>query len=438
MVIFDEAFNDIFQKEQTDILVRFWRADKVFTRYFSSQFLGSAKAEDILQALKAGIAGLDNRKLIQIRMDGPNVNLKFHKLCVKDRKKVDSDLPDLIDTRTCSLHVVHGALQTGIKKNTWELNHLLKSLWWLFHNTYQRSTLYTEITNSTVFPLHACVSLMVEDAAVATSAVEIWPNIKKYVAEIVKRMPSEILTCSSFANVREVVRRDKLVVAKLEVFRFLAGMMKPFLTKYQDEKPLVIFHGSDLANLINDLMELFVKSEVLEEKKTAYKFANLDVSVCVKSPKHIGIRSEARLVLQQSAASELQKLDFINCFSKMFVAVVTKLQERCPLKYSFLRAFRTFNPSLMVQHPAASSTAFQTFTTNNRELLTIVMLLSYSKKVHRRGERDLKALIKKLKGWMNSSMICCLVRGNMRQRGGWSSLSWFYLRDRLQLREVFQ
>ena len=41
MIIFDEAFNDILQKEQMDILVRFWRADQVVTRYLGSQFLGS-------------------------------------------------------------------------------------------------------------------------------------------------------------------------------------------------------------------------------------------------------------------------------------------------------------------------------------------------------------------------------------------------------------
>ena len=296
-------------------------------------------------------------------MDGPNVNLKFHKLFVEDRKKVDPDLPDLIDIGTCSLHVVHGALQTGIKKSTRELDHLLKSLWWFFHNTYQRRTLYTEITDSTVFPLHFCATRWVEDAAVATRAIEIWPNITKYVTEILERKPSEIPTCTSFTIVREAVQRDKLVVAKLEVFRFIAGMMKPFLAKYQDKKPLVIFLGSDLAILMNDLMELFVKSEVLEENRTAYKLANLDISASVKSPKHIYIVNGARLALQQSQASELQKLDFMNCCSKMFVAVVTKLQERCPLKYSFLRAFKTFNPSLMVEHPAASSTALQTVTT---------------------------------------------------------------------------
>ena len=143
MVIFDEAFNDILQKEQMDILVRFWRADKVVTRYLGSQFLGSTKAEDLLVALKAGIGGLDLKKLIQVGMDGPNVNIKFLKLFVEDRKKIDPDLPKMIDIGTCSLHVVHGALQFGVKKSEWELDQLLKSLWWLFHNTYQRRTTYS-------------------------------------------------------------------------------------------------------------------------------------------------------------------------------------------------------------------------------------------------------------------------------------------------------
>ena len=120
-------------------------------------------------------------------MDGPNVNLKLHRLFAEDRKKIDPDLPELIDIGTCSLHVVHGALQTGIKKSSWELDQLLKCLWWLFHDTYQRRTIYTEINNSTVFPLQFCATCWVEDAGVATKAIEIWPNIKKYVTEIVKK-----------------------------------------------------------------------------------------------------------------------------------------------------------------------------------------------------------------------------------------------------------
>ena len=177
-----------------------------------------------------------------------------------------------------------------------------------------------------------------------------------------KRKASEIPSCSSFTTVRQAILMDKLVVAKLEMFRFIAGMMKPFLTKYQTEKPLVVYLGTDLAVLMSDLMELFVKPEVLNDNMTGYKLANLDVSAHVKSPKQINIGNGARLALQQSGASEIQKLDFLNSCLKFLVAIVTKLQERCPLKYSFLRSFRALNPSEMVQNPSSSCTALQTIT----------------------------------------------------------------------------
>ena len=92
--------------------------------------------------------------------------------------------------------------------------------------------------------------------------------------EIVKRKSSGVPSCPSFSVVRQTVQTDKLVTAKLEVSRFIAGMMKPFLA-YQDEKPLVIFFiGTDLALLMSDLMDLFVKPELLKEN---YKLVNLDL-----------------------------------------------------------------------------------------------------------------------------------------------------------------
>ena len=51
MVVFDETFDDLLQLDQMDVLVIFWKADKVKTRYLGSQFLDSGKAEDSLEAL---------------------------------------------------------------------------------------------------------------------------------------------------------------------------------------------------------------------------------------------------------------------------------------------------------------------------------------------------------------------------------------------------
>ena len=45
-------------------------------------------------------------------MDGPCVNMKFYTELEKTRE--EAQLPNLIDTGTCSVHVIHGAFKSGI------------------------------------------------------------------------------------------------------------------------------------------------------------------------------------------------------------------------------------------------------------------------------------------------------------------------------------
>lgn len=356
-VIFDEAFNDVLQKEQMDILVRFWSADRVVTRYLGSEFLNGGKAEDLLSALKNGLSEFKTDQILQLGMDGPNVNLKVHRLYVEDRKKLDKEMPDLIDIGTCSLHVIHGALQTGMKKSGWEIERVLKCLWRLFHDTYVRRTSYTDITNSTVFPLKFCATRWVEDEPVASRALKIWPNIVKYVLVTLKKKKSEIPTCTSFDVVREAVA-DKLMVAKLEFFIFIAKKLKPILTKYQDDKPLAIYLGKDIAELLDDLMELFVKEDVLDQNRTGYKLAALDVenNENIIAAKSINIGNGARQAIQSIKISELQKLEFRSSCRQALCATVAKIQERCPLKYAFLRAFRSLDPDFIASRSSAVTT----------------------------------------------------------------------------------
>ena len=60
------------------------------------------------------MSGLNPSKLVQLGMDGPNVSLKLQRLFTEDRKRADVGLPDLLDTGSCSLHIVHGAIGTGM------------------------------------------------------------------------------------------------------------------------------------------------------------------------------------------------------------------------------------------------------------------------------------------------------------------------------------
>lgn len=52
VLMFDESLNQLAKKKQLDIHVRFWKDDRVSSAYFGSQFLGHARAEDLLQNIK--------------------------------------------------------------------------------------------------------------------------------------------------------------------------------------------------------------------------------------------------------------------------------------------------------------------------------------------------------------------------------------------------
>ena len=88
---FDESYNSILKKEQLDVLVRFYDADreKVVDRYLCSKFLGHTRADNILDSLREAIHELELEKIINIGMDGPAVNHRLLRLLNEERKLYD-------------------------------------------------------------------------------------------------------------------------------------------------------------------------------------------------------------------------------------------------------------------------------------------------------------------------------------------------------------
>ena len=155
--------------------------DRVVTQYFDSQFMGHTTVSDLLKSLKCSLSKLNNRKLLQISMDGLRVNLKLLSLLCVDREKEDADLPKLLNVGSCGLHVVHTAFCTGMPgyrlKNRRTPHDILVSVPWF---TSKKRWLHNS-EGSTVFPLKFCATQWVEDDRVAERALEIWPNVEKYI-----------------------------------------------------------------------------------------------------------------------------------------------------------------------------------------------------------------------------------------------------------------
>ena len=120
-----ESFNGELEKEQMDFIVRYFKDGEVKSRYLSSGFLGHTTAKDLKRAFEECTEKLDLKNLIQVSMDGLNVNWKMLDLIVEDRNSNET-YPNLLDVGSCSLHVVHGAFRTSMKQTGWGIDLLLK------------------------------------------------------------------------------------------------------------------------------------------------------------------------------------------------------------------------------------------------------------------------------------------------------------------------
>lgn len=100
-----------------DMVIRFWNknTDRAETRYQTSIFLGISTANNLLDGFLEGLSNLDRDKLLQVSMDGANVN----RSCLQKFKTelaTENSKTLLIDIGVCGLHIVNGAVKTDINK----------------------------------------------------------------------------------------------------------------------------------------------------------------------------------------------------------------------------------------------------------------------------------------------------------------------------------
>ena len=276
VLLFDESLNFENQKKQMDVHVRFWQHDQVSTRYFGSEYLGKGDAEHLVQSFLASAQSLHLGKLVQIGMDGPNVNLKFHRL-MSSHMNENYD-KQLLDIGSCGLHQIHGALKNAMDKNTLfeRLQRVFKSLFYLFDDAPARKTEYTAVTGASKFGLQFCKHRWVENLPVAKRALEIWPNVVKYVGAVEKKDKRVTKpTCKSFTDIKEATK-DSMTVPLLQVYISICKELQPILVKYQTDKPMIPFLGADIFTMLRNLTQRFANPEDVKELTTQSKLLKFD------------------------------------------------------------------------------------------------------------------------------------------------------------------
>lgn len=107
-----------------DVHIRFWnkKENEVVCRYLTSVFLGHSTALDLTEALEKAINKLNTKRILQISMDGPNVNHKMLRDFNEQLEDIhDPTDPHIINIGSCGLHTMHNSFKNAIKMNDWKI-----------------------------------------------------------------------------------------------------------------------------------------------------------------------------------------------------------------------------------------------------------------------------------------------------------------------------
>ena len=164
---YDELLNRVLQVEQMDVVLRYFNNESclVETSNFDSDSLKRPNSHNLHDKLLESLSTLDLGKLLQVLMDGPDVNwnvLELHSSC-----REQNEFSKLINIGSCGLLMLHGALRTGLMETNWEINKVLHAMWKIFDESPVRRGIYIRETGCDIFPLHFCNTRWVEDEPVA-------------------------------------------------------------------------------------------------------------------------------------------------------------------------------------------------------------------------------------------------------------------------------
>jgi hypothetical protein len=290
-------------------------------------------------------------------MDGPNVNWRLHAdLGLEFESRYGKKL---LNIGSCGLHVVHNAFKNAVEGLN--VGSVLTALHRLLDDTPARREDFVKFAygdEEPKFPLPFCNHRWLENVSVCTRAIEMHDAVRKYVHEVDTSTKLRPKT-KSYATVREWLC-DPLGLAKMYVFRYIAGPLEKFLTDYQTDKPMVMFLSDDLEQLLRLFMGRFLKDEVLKGANSVMKLLGVDHTdvKLQKSSKSVDVgfsaENELKEKLKSKKVSERDALEFRLMCRDGYAAIVKKLKDNSPVTYSLVRNLRCLDPRKLVDCECSS------------------------------------------------------------------------------------
>lgn len=178
-----------------------------------------------------------------------------------------------------------------------------------------------------------------------------WPNIVKMIKHWESLCKSKRPQTKSYETLRKY-HCDKIVTIRMQFFQDIAIMLKGYLERFQTDNPMVPFLEEALVDVLHTLMKIVVKPEVLDGAETSFKLTKLDLT----KPENllpcelVKLPTATKNLLRSNELSHEKKRQFKKDCKVMVVALLKKVQDRCPLKYVVARCSSCLSPHNMIQH----------------------------------------------------------------------------------------
>ena len=179
---FDETRNRMVKK-QYDGYFQYWspKEDKVVNVYAGSVFIAHCDSDDLVTHCNELLNNLnvDSQYLLHLGVDGPNVNLAFHKKLLTELGQLNGET--FLNLGTCSLHPAHTAFRKGIKQLSGYLDAFFIDIDFFLNCQVPEekiTRLYMYLLD--VFAIKHVESRWLTMKYVALRTVEQWANLQEY------------------------------------------------------------------------------------------------------------------------------------------------------------------------------------------------------------------------------------------------------------------
>jgi hypothetical protein len=228
-------------------------------------FFERCKAHDLLEHFKQSFAGIPFDKMIQVSMDGPNVNWSFlsklEQELVIELTQENLETLGRFELGLCGLHVGHRAFRSGHDAVDWKVQQALTCGYWLFKESTLRKAEYKDITNSTCLPKKICSSRWVENVEPAKTLLAISPHLEKYLKEAKQSKKESLHSWKTLVD----FFKDPFYKAKLEFFISFGQEIEPFLRKFQSPNPMAPLLFEELLQILTQLLRHVLKTTFFDQ-----------------------------------------------------------------------------------------------------------------------------------------------------------------------------